>query len=181
MPQIDDAPRPSRTSNDAAPARHTRRRTAMLGVVLASLAVLLGALFSGAGTASAAPLAPAAPGAAAAPAAPGDTTTTLPRDNRNLGNSITKPNQGADPTGPGDPGGWLQVSLFYLVLGSIVVIAGLVWYTSRRARQRREAAGLDPVTLAKARGKGVRAPSPLATTAAAPGTTGPSAGSADAS
>ncbi|CAN5540935.1 hypothetical protein BH10ACT3_BH10ACT3_19760 [soil metagenome] len=132
----------------------------MLVVAVASVAVVVGALFTGlAGPAAATP---AAPGVAAAHAEPGDTTTTEPRDNRNLGNSITKPDQGADPVDAGDPGGWLQVSLFYLICGAIIAIAVLVWYNSRRARQRREAAGLDPVSLAKATGKGVRAPSPLA-------------------
>lgn len=170
MPQIDAAPR----SRQASSPRAGARRSAMAGVALASMAVLLGAfLASGAGPAAATPSHPAA---ASAAAEPGDTTTTLPRDNRNLGNSITKPNQGADPTSPGDPGGWLQVSLFYLVLGSIVAIAGLVWYNSRRARRRREAAGLDPVSIARAKGKGVRAPSPL-TTAAAGATKGAASGS----
>ncbi len=102
-----------------------------------------------------------APVASASGAQSVETTSTLPTDNRQLGNSITRPNEGADPTDPGDPGGWLQVSLFYLVCVGIVIIVGLVWWTSRRARQRRDAAGFDPVALARARGTGVRrAPSP---------------------
>lgn len=159
---------------------HPRRR-GMSAVALASMAIVLGALFTTVGgTASATTQAPAGAQAATAAAEPGDTTTTLPRDNRDLGNSITKPNKGADPTSPGDPGGWLQVSLFYLICGSIVAMAGLVWFRSRRARQRREAAGLDPVTLARARGEGTRAPSPLATTAA-PQPSAAAGGSTDAS
>jgi heme A synthase len=171
MPQIDNAPRSRHSSAPAAVRRRPVRRSALAGVALAAMAVLLGAfLAAGTGTAAAAPSAPAAVSAAAEP---GDTTTTLPRDNRNMGNSITKPNQGADPTSPGDPGGWLQVSLFYLVLASIVAIAGLVWYSSRRARRRRDAAGLDPVTIARAKGTGVRAPSPLRTSAAGAAAGGP--------
>lgn len=84
------------------------------------------------------------------------TTSTLPTDNRELGNSLTRPNQGMEPQDAGDPGGWLQQSLFFLICGAIVVIGLLVWRSSRRATERRAAAGLDPVSLARARGEGVR-------------------------
>ena len=63
---------------------------------------------------------------------------TLATDNRQLGNSITRPDSGADPVDAGDPGGWLQVSLFFLICGGIVAIIGLAWWSARRARRRRE-------------------------------------------
>ncbi len=84
------------------------------------------------------------------------TTSTLPTDNRELGNSLTRPNQGMEPQDAGDPGGWLQQSLFFLICGGIVVITLLVWRSSHRARARRTAAGQDPVALARAKGEGVR-------------------------
>ncbi len=90
-------------------------------------------------------------------AQPGETTSTLPTDNRELGNSLPKPNRGMEPQDAGDPGGWLQTSLFFLICGAIVVIVGLVWWSSRRARLRREAAGLDPAQVARRSGAGVRA------------------------
>ncbi len=90
-------------------------------------------------------------------AQPGATTSTLPTDNRELGNSLPKPNRGMTPQDAGDPGGWLQMSLFFLLCAAIVAIAGLVWWSSRRARARREAAGLDPVSVARRKGVGVRA------------------------
>ena len=95
--------------------------------------------------------------AAPVAAQPGETTSTLPTDNRELGNSLPKPNRGMQPQDAGDPGGWLQTSLFFLICGAIVVIVGLVWWTSRRARARRDAAGLDPVSVARRTGSGVRA------------------------
>ena len=84
------------------------------------------------------------------------TASTLPTDNRELGNSLTRPNQGMEPQSAGDPGGWLQQSLFFVVCGAIVVISLLVWRSSRDARARRTSAGQDPGALARARGEGVR-------------------------
>jgi hypothetical protein len=84
------------------------------------------------------------------------TTSTLPVDNRQLGDMIPKPNTGMEPQSAGDPGGWLQVSLFFLICAAIIIIATAIWWTSRRARERRSAAGMDPVSLAKARGEGLR-------------------------
>ena len=84
------------------------------------------------------------------------TTSTLPTDNRELGNSLPKPNQGMEPQDAGDPGGWLQQSLFFVICAAIVVIGLLVWRSSHAARASREAAGADPVSLARARGEGVR-------------------------
>lgn len=94
-------------------------------------------------------------------AKPGDTTTTLPEDRRVLGHSLTRPNEGMEPQDAGDPGGWLQSSLFFLICGAVIIMSGAVWYQSRNARNKRSAAGLDPVAVAKSTGKGVRAPSPL--------------------
>jgi hypothetical protein len=96
------------------------------------------------------------------------TTSTLPTDYRELGNSLTRPNQGMEPQDAGDPGGWLQQSLFFLICGGIVVIALLVWRSSNRARAARTAAGQDPVTLARARGEGVRHTPPDHRTSDAP-------------
>jgi hypothetical protein len=84
------------------------------------------------------------------------TTSTLPIDNREIGNSLPRPGQGREPQSAGDPGGWLQTSLFFLICGAILIIVGLVWRSSRRARTRRTAAGHDPVQMAKERGEGVR-------------------------
>lgn len=85
------------------------------------------------------------------------TTSTLPTDNRDLGNSLPKPNSGATPTNSGEPGGSRQAVLFWLVLVAIAAIVVLVWRSSARARHRREEAGLDPVSRAKAAGVGLRA------------------------
>ena len=121
------------------PARRAFRVS--VAVVMVALVAAFGAL------GSAAPVA----------AQPGETTSTLPTDNREMGNILPKPNRGMEPQDAGDPGGWLQTSLFFLICGAIVVIVGLVWWSSRRARARREAAGLDPVSLARRTGVGVRA------------------------
>ena len=139
-----------------------RSSQARLAVVIAALALTATALFGAfAGPASAGPASPAAPEVRTATAEPGDTTTTTPVDSRSQGNSITRPNEGADPQSPSDPGGWIQVSLFYLICVGVFGMVGLVWFNSRRARARQCAAGTDPLSRAKASGKGVRAPSPL--------------------
>lgn len=146
---------------------HSPRTASQLRLGLSAAALLATACIGVfAGTASATPASPAAPAAPAAHTAsaePGDTTTTTPLDNRVQGNSITRPNEGADPQSPADPGGWLQVSLFYLICGGIFLMVGLVWFSSRRARARQKAAGTDRLSVAKRSGKGLRAPSPLDT------------------
>ncbi len=156
------------------------RALAVCALLLTSLTVSIGFAVQPAG---AAPFTPAAPFTRSAQltrvvqplgAEPGDTTTSLPEDNRLLGNSIQRPNMGMKPLSPTDPGGWLQVSLFFLICGAIILIAVAVWSSSRKKRIRREEAGLDPVSLARATGKGVRAPSPLDRTGAANPETGPS-------
>lgn len=91
----------------------------------------------------------------------GDTTTTQPEDHRVFGRSLTRPNEGMEPQDPGDPGGWLQSSLFFIVCGAVVLLAIGVSLQARGIRDRRRAAGLDPLDLARASGEGVRAPSPL--------------------
>lgn len=91
----------------------------------------------------------------------GDTTTTQPEDHRVFGKSLTRPNEGMEPQDPGDPGGWLQSSLFFIVCGAVILLALGVSWRSRQIRQRRRVAGLDPLDLARASGEGVRAPSPL--------------------
>ena len=89
---------------------------------------------------------------------PDETTTTAVIDNRELGRIIQRPNAGKAPESPGDPGGWLQVSLFFLICAIVVLmVLGVAW-RSKRLRQRREAAGQDPVSLARARGEGTRRP-----------------------
>lgn len=81
----------------------------------------------------------------------GATTSTFPVDNREFGDIVPQPNTGVAPQDAGDPGGWLQVSLFYLMCAAVLAIVGLVWWSSRRARRRREAAGLDDAGIAAAR------------------------------
>lgn len=96
---------------------------------------------------------------ATAGAQPGETTTTLPIDTRTgLGDIVPKPNSGREPLTPGDPGGWQQGMLFFLICGAIILIACVVIWTGMRARKRRDAAGFDPVELARQRGEGVRRP-----------------------
>jgi hypothetical protein len=84
------------------------------------------------------------------------TTTSVVIDNRELGNIVQKPNAGKPAEDPGDPGGWLQVSLFFLICGVIVLLVLGVAWRSRLLRERRTAAGLDPVDVAKRTGEGVR-------------------------
>ena len=43
------------------------------------------------------------------------------------------------------------------ICAAIILIGCAVWWQSRRARQRREAAGFDPVQMARRTGVGVRA------------------------
>ncbi|MFM7069068.1 MAG: hypothetical protein ACKOYM_06360 [Actinomycetes bacterium] len=83
-------------------------------------------------------------------------TSSTVIDNRELGRIIQRPNAGKPPEQPGDPGGWLQVSLFFLICGVIVLIVLFVWWRSKLLRQRRAEAGLDPVDVAKRAGRGVR-------------------------
>lgn len=84
-------------------------------------------------------------------AQPGTPTTSLPEveTERVPGDIIPAPNSGRAPESPSDPGGWLQLSLFFIVLAAIVGMATYVWWQSKKARARRKAAGLDPFENAK--------------------------------
>jgi len=84
------------------------------------------------------------------------TTTSLVIDNRELGSIIQKPNAGKPAEDPGDPGGWLQISLFFLICAVIVLLVLGVAWRSKVLRERRKAAGMDPVDVAKRSGEGVR-------------------------
>jgi len=97
-------------------------------------------------------------GTPTASAQQGATTTTLPVGRGDIGDIIPKPNSGHEPEHPGDRGGWQQITLFFLLIAALATITGLVWWSSRRARRRREEAGLDPLSIARARGEGVRRP-----------------------
>jgi hypothetical protein len=88
------------------------------------------------------------------------TTSTLPESNADLGRIIPAPNSGAEPEDPGDPGGWQQLALFVLVCVVILAMGAWVWWRSRIRRERRRAAGEDPVEVAKREGGDVRAPRP---------------------
>jgi len=126
-------------------ARHSGLTVAVLGA-LAALVVCLGV----------AALDVAVP--ATAGAQPSETTTTQPVDDQDFGEIIPRPNSGRPPEHPGDRGGWQQLALFFVILAAIAAIAVAVWWSSRRARRRREAEGTDPLSLAKARGEGLRRP-----------------------
>jgi hypothetical protein len=128
--------------------RPDRRRSRPLRVLLAALSLVL--------SAGAVLTAPAVAGAQE-----GGPTTTVgsdvgPVSDCSPGHIVRKPGCGVPPESPTDPGGWLQVSLFYLICAAVVGIVVWVWWRSRVARQERTAAGLDPLSLAKARGQGVR-------------------------
>ncbi|MFM7062905.1 MAG: hypothetical protein ACKO04_05360 [Actinomycetes bacterium] len=99
-----------------------------------------------------------APPAGAQPVEDDVTTTSLVIDNREMGNIIQKPNAGKPAEDPGDPGGWLQVTLFFLIVGVVVLLVVGVAWRSKVLREQRRAAGLDPVDVAKRTGEGVRQP-----------------------
>ncbi len=88
-----------------------------------------------------------------------ETTSTLPAGGE-LGHIVPRPNSGQAPETPGDPGGTEQVGLFWALLVVTAGITVFVWWRSRIARGKRDAAGKDPVTLAKQSGGDVRKPRP---------------------
>ena len=51
--------------------------------------------------------------------------------------AIPRPNQGVPPEDPGDRGGALQAAMFFIILGGTLVIGGLAYRQSRRARAER--------------------------------------------
>lgn len=72
------------------------------------------------------------------------------------GNIVRPPYCGQEPKSRDDPGGWLQVSLFFIVCGVVIAMCLFVWWRSRVMRRERAAAGLDPVTVARRSGEGLR-------------------------
>jgi hypothetical protein len=131
-------------SNRPDPRRRTR-------AALAALVVTGGLLLGGLAVATPVSAAPSR----AASSAQSDTTTSL-LENCAPGHIVRLPNCGREPQSPTDPGGWLQVSLFFLICAVILLLMGGVWWRSHSVRRAREAAGTDPVTRARARGQGVR-------------------------
>ncbi|MDE0803604.1 MAG: hypothetical protein OSA99_09805 [Acidimicrobiales bacterium] len=78
-----------------------------------------------------------APPAIAAPAGDGDAPVTTLGQQPEGGGIIPRPDSGTEPEDAGDRGGALQTVLFVVMLGGVVVIAGLVVRESRRARANR--------------------------------------------
>ena len=72
------------------------------------------------------------------------------------GNIDRPPYCGQEPESRDDPGGWLQVTLFFMVCAVVVGMVAFVWWRSRVARRERTAAGLDPVSVARRSGRGLR-------------------------
>ena len=133
---------------------HPRRRSHPVVVASATLALAAGLLL---GLASVAATAGAQSGVGGSSEDPTATTSTLPSaEECGPGNIVRFPNCGKEPASATDPGGWLQVSMFYLICGAVIGIVGFLWWRSRAARRERVASGRDPLTLAKARGQGVR-------------------------
>lgn len=132
--------------------RSSRRPAPVLAGLLA-LALAAGLLL---GLAAAAAPAGAQDGVGGSSGDPATTTTLPSAPECGPGNIVRFPNCGKEPASATDPGGWLQVSLFYLICVAVVGIVGFVWWRSRVARRERAASGQDPLTLAKARGQGVR-------------------------
>lgn len=139
-------------SNRPDPVRHPSRPQGASRVALALVASLLTAtvLLATGGAAGAQDVTDAPDGAQA-------TTTVVgevgPVSDCSPGHIVRKPNCGIPPESPTDPGGWLQLSLFYLICAAVVGIVAFVWWRSRVARNERRAAGLDPLTLARERGQ----------------------------
>ncbi len=57
---------------------------------------------------------------------------------------IPRLGSGQEPRDPGDRGGWWQETLFFLMCGAVLLIGGLVWRDSRRARRRQGRLGPRP-------------------------------------
>jgi hypothetical protein len=72
------------------------------------------------------------------------------------GNIVRPPYCGQEPESRDDPGGWLQVTLFFMVCAVVVGMVAFVWWRSRVARRERAEAGLDPVSVARRSGQGLR-------------------------
>lgn len=72
------------------------------------------------------------------------------------GNIVRPAYCGEEPESKDDPGGWLQVSLFFIVCVVVLGMGGFIWWRSRVIRRERRAAGLDPEDVARRRGAGLR-------------------------
>jgi hypothetical protein len=68
-------------------------------------------------------------------------TSTAPSDGSPapIPRIIPLPNSGEAPQDPGDRGGWLQISLFWFVLGALGIV-GLLIYREGRSNKRKAAA-----------------------------------------
>lgn len=138
------------------PDRSVRRLLTATALTLAALGLLAG----WSATATAAPIQADDTTQTDSTGGAGVTTSTLPESDGDLGEIIPEPNSGAEPTSPGDRGGWQQLALFVLVCVTIVGIGVFVWWRSRVARDRRRAEGHDRVAYARTHGGDVRKPRP---------------------
>jgi hypothetical protein len=70
------------------------------------------------------------------------TTSTVPGQDGGppIPRIIPLPNSGQAPQDPGDRGGWLQVSLFWFVLGALGVLALLIYRDGHRKKRKAAAA-----------------------------------------
>ncbi len=138
-------------SNRPDPVRRTSsRRSARAALAVVASVLALTVLVASGATAGAQDVTDAPDGAQATTTVVGDVG---PVSDCSPGHIVRKPNCGIPPESPTDPGGWLQLSLFYLICASVVGIVAFVWWRSRVARNERRAAGLDPLTLARERGQ----------------------------
>jgi hypothetical protein len=142
--------------------RHVRRAAVLL---TAATAVLFGV--TAASTTAGAQVDPSTPepGQPAVPSTvpPLRPPTTLAPDAPTIqgsdcgpGNIVRPPYCGQEPESRDDPGGWLQVTLFFMVCAVVVGMVAFVWWRSRVARRERAEAGLDPVSVARRSGQGLR-------------------------
>jgi hypothetical protein len=76
------------------------------------------------------------------PTIPISPTTTI-EDDGNPNSVIPLPNSGRAPQQPGDRGGWMQITLFFLVIAAMGVIFILIGVsTTKRTRRKKREAGL---------------------------------------
>ena len=105
--------------------------------LVAFAVALLAAMFSVAGsavaqTSSTAPLPTAPATSAALPTAPRPTAAGSAE-----GNSLPRPNSGAEPQASGDRGGWAQLVLMVLVFAAVAAVIGrIAWATAKRTRAK---------------------------------------------
>lgn len=121
----------------------------LVPLILTTLTVLLTLVFTAGAS--------AAPHGDGSDFDPSQTTTTLSPDG-DVGRIIPLPNSGSEPRSPSDRGGWQQLTLMAAIMAVIIGMGIWVWLRSRRVRQKRAAAGLDPVDVARSRGADVRTP-----------------------